>query len=366
MVPSADEQEFIGNYVVANTVRSFSSLFKNSKLLFGGVSLNANNVGTVSQFLTAGDRSFSWAVSGTQVIATFDSSFTLSEPLYPAKDDNTLFINGFSINQLANNANGRSWLVRVRGEYRNNTSGETTSFQSESVSITSINQSDLIAYNTSSLLNKELFLTVVDNSSAPTDNALLNASSQMLMFGEDSQGSFTNSNGNLVNFNWTIDALGSLNVAIVGSAGTPSQNITYRRVRKVTDSIAYNVSTVVNIDNNTYAFSDLAYNLSNSALPSDFSFNKTYKTVGSDDTFTLLPDNTGFYYYPANATKFEHFSYSVSSNTVNISSYGTQGRKCVVGTPCALSKSVEIEFDSFVNSRLTFHSVESKSGMNRR
>ncbi|MBU2881466.1 hypothetical protein KO525_09055 [Psychrosphaera sp. B3R10] len=364
LVPSADEQEFIGNYVVANTVRSFSSLFKNSKLLFGGVSLNANNVGTVSQFLTAGDRSFSWAVSGTQVIATFDSSFTLSEPLYPAKDDNTLFINGFSINQLANNANGRSWLVRVRGEYRNNSSGETTSFQSESVSITSINQSDLIAYNTSSLLNKELFLTVVDNSSAPTDNALLNASSQMLMFGEDSQGSFTNSNGNLVNFNWTIDALGSLNVAIVGSAGTPSQNITYRRVRKVTDSIAYNVSTVVNIDNNTYAFSDLAYNLSNSALPSDFSFNKTYKTVGSDDTFTLLPDNTGFYYYPANATKFEHFSYSVSSNTVNISSYGTQGRKCVVGTPCALSKSVEIEFDSFVNSRLTFHSVESKSGMN--
>lgn len=364
LVPSADEQEFIGNYVVANTVRSFSSLFKNSKLLFGGVALNSNNVGTVSQFLTAGDRSFNWVVSGTQVIATFDSSLTLSEPIYPTIDDHTLFIDGFSINQLANNDNGRSWLVRVRGQYRNNTNGETKTFQSESVSVTSINQSDLIAYNTTSLLNKELYLTVVDNSSAETENAVLNASSQKLMFGEDSQGSFTNSNGNLVSFNWTIDSLGSLNVAIVGSAGTPSQNLTYRRIRKVTDSIAYNVATIVTIDNNSYAFSDLAYNLSNSALPNEFSFVKTYKTVGSDDTLTLLPDNTGFYYYPQNATKFEHFSYSVSSNTVNISSYGTQGRKCVVGTQCALSKSVEIEFDSFVNSRLTSHSIENKAGVN--
>lgn len=355
LVASPSELEFTEHFVLANTVRTSSSLFKRAKLLFGDVELNENKTGTVRNFLTAGDRSLTWAVEGTQLLATFDVEVVLGNDLYDVPDGYNLFITGFSVNQLAKTDVERNWLVRVRGEYRNGNAAQTQQFRSESVSITARTINNIAAYSDDLLVDTNRYLTVVDNTSAESEDSFYNAASHLLSFSAGNVGQFTSANGQTVPFTWSIGDLGRLTVNIAGVTGVPQQTLTYARFKQATNSIAYISAMQVRVDGNTYAFTDITFNPAQGTKPDGFTFQKTYKYAGSDNSFTLLTDNTGFYYNPTAANKFSHFTYAVSNDVVTLTNYGSQGRKCVVGTQCSVVNTATLSFEHFAEGRLTLH-----------
>lgn len=360
LVQSPEKEEFLGTFYVANTVRTISSQFTQNSLLFGAITLNEDDTGSVENFLTAGDRSFTWSVNGTQSVATFDSSLTLPNEFYGVPDGYNLTISGFSINQLSQTTRDRSWLVRLSGAINALDGSSSVAFRTDSISVTATPEENLIAFTNEELIGSEVYLTLVDNTSLMEggDEAILNANSVPVSFAEDGVGSYTTSEGAQVDITWSVSDSGTLMIETSESFGTGIQSNEYARVKAVTNSIAYNMLTSVTIGTSSYSFSDLGYSPTGSSLDIGNDLLATFKLLGSSRTFTFLPDNTGFFYEPDSTQQFQHFTYTATATSATINLTEEAKRECVLGLQdCTDRQTITFNFDDLVEGRLTVHRI---------
>ena len=352
LVPSAEEDQFAGTYIVANTVKNVSSDFGRDDLLFGVLSLTANNSGSVDNFMMVGDQDLTWEISGTQVVAEFAEVAVVPNEYYGLPANLSLALNGFTINELSSTDENRSWYIRLVGDITDSNDNSVTSFETDSISVTSIPAAQLISYTSEELVGNSAYLTVVDEMSVLLDDsALLNANNDELSFAEDNQGSYTNSAGTSVAFSWDIDSLGILTLDL---DTTTVQQISYARVKSVTDSIAFNQLTSVEYDGSGLAFSDLTLIKPSAPALTDFQLVARFNIAGTDQTLTFLDDDTGFLFDPNVEKPFQHFAYSGQDNAPLIEFTKEGTRRCALGLETCSAESTQLmSFQHFDNATAT-------------